>query len=821
MNPIIIYLLKSALSLALFYIFYWSFLKKETFFRFNRYYFLGSITLSLLIPIIDIGSLFIISESIPVRTISESYVSFQNAVVSPLVIAQPEIANKLNITDYVLIIYFIGAAFILLRMLTQAITLLVRSRKTNALKIAGLKVIPHKKIQSPFSFFSFVFINPEQLDAENIREVILHEKEHIRQKHSFDLLIIELLTVLQWPNPFVWLTKKSLKETHEFLADHAVLKQGVPKDNYQKTLISFMLGAGNPALITPLNFSLNKKRIIMMNKMKSPNIRKWRSLLLLPLIVLLTLAFSSPLTTNKDTKTNSDQTIQPATNKSEVLNENKYMIKGTVTDSETGKPIVGVSVLDRDKMTGTITDSHGCYTLQIDLKRTSVVFIADGYKMHIKGATEGEDVKVELTKKDDSEKPVLVLLYGREITLLESMNIPAGTIKKFEKIEGEDAIKEYGKKGRNGVANIILKEDCIQLKDIDLSKPIPRRIIIDGKEITKAEFLELPSKRNYKFEEINGDDAVRKYGESARFGIFVGIRISGSEKHAFSGKVVDKETNEPLPGASIILPGKHIGTISDSEGRFKIVTDSETAQLSFSYLNYETVTVTLKSGNDIIINLQKVVEKEYTVSGTGVNDETGKPMPGVSIVVYGTTTGTITDIDGKFLLKVAKDNAKIIFSFVGYESVITDLKDGDNLKIRMKKEIVVISFDNLPESKDEAQQPRESIKIDNSKPVFFVVEDMPEYPGGVNALNDYITSNTNYPKKAKKQNITGTVYVNFTIDKSGSVTDVYIDKNKTVNPLLDKEAGRVVSEMPKWKPGMQRGKKVPVSMSVPVAFKLN
>ncbi len=515
MNPIIIYLVKSALSLALFYIFYWLFLRKETFFRFNRYYFLGSIALSLLIPIMDIGSLFVIRESIPVRTISESYVSFQNAVVSPLIVAQPETVDKLTITDYVLIIYFVGVVFLLLRMLSQVIILLVRSRKTNALKISGVKVIPHKKILSPFSFFSLIFINPEQLDAENIQEVILHEKEHIRQKHSFDLLIIELLTVFQWPNPFVWFIKKSLRETHEYLADNAVLKQGVPVVEYQKTLISFMLGAGNPALITPLNFSLNKKRIIMMNKMKSPNIRKWRSLLLLPLIVILTLAFSSPSAKNKNTMVNRNQTIQPVTDKSDVRSKNKYTIKGTVTDSETGKPIQGVST-----------------------------------------------------------------------------------------------------------------------------------------------------------------------------------------------------------------------------------------------------------------------------------------------VVYGTTIGTITDIDGKFLLKVTKDNAEIVFSYVGYETVRVIHKSGKDFKIEMKKSITEITFD------------------DNSKPVFFVVEDMPEYPGGVDALKDYITTNINYPRKAKEQNITGTVYVSFTINKDGDVTDVYIDKDRTIYPLLDKEAVRVVSEMPKWKPAEQRGKKVPVEFSVPVAFKL-
>jgi TonB family protein len=808
MNPAIVYLLKTSLSLSFLYLFYWIFLRKETFFRFNRYYFLGSMALSLLIPLINIGKIFSVNESVPVRTISEGYVTFQNSVVSQLVPIQPEIAEKVSTADYLILAYILIASLMLLRLIFHTAALFIRARKASVIEISGTKVIPDKKVKSPYSFFSMIFVNPEQLHESNINEILLHEKEHIQQRHTIDLLIVELLTIFQWPNPFVWMLNKSIRETHEYLADHAVLKQGVSAPEYQKTLISMMMGEGNPALITPLNFSLNKKRIIMMNKMKSPSVRKWRSILLLPLVVILTLAFSSPSVSNENI--NSD--YPTSTPKIEAKNE--YLIKGIVTDSETGLPIPGVKVLDRDKMTETTTDSYGRYVLQIDIRRTSVIYMSNEYRMHIKGATAGEDVKVELQKKDLSEKPVLLLLYGKEITLLESMNIPAGVIERVEKIEGENAIKEYGEKGRNGVAKIILKDDCIQLKDMDLSKPIPRRIVIDEKELTKAEFLDLPHKRNYNFEEINGDKAVSKYGESARFGIFVGTSIPGTGKQKFSGKVIDKYTKQPLPGVSIILPQINKGTISDTQGRFEIVADNKTSQLSFSYLNYESVSVTLESSDNIVIELQKVATQKFTISGKVIDNKTGKPKPGVSVVVYGTTTGTGTDIDGKFSLNTSENPAKISLSFVGYESVVTNISNEEKPVIRLKRTILTIGFDNIPEP----AQPE--VVVNKNKPVFFVVESMPEYSGGLWALNDYITSNTNYPQKAKKQNITGTVFVNFTINKDGSVTDVYIDKNKTVNPLLDKEAVRVVTEMPDWKPAEQRGMKVPVQMSVPVVFKL-
>ncbi len=524
MNPVIAYLLKTSMSLTFFYLFYWIFLRKETFFRFNRYYFLGSMALSLLIPFVNIGKIFTVAESVPVRTISEGYVTLQNSV-STFIPVQPDLIEKAPSTDYLLLAYILVAAFLLFRLIFHTAALFLRARKSSAILVLGTKVIPDKKVKSPFSFFSMIFINPEQLHESNINEIMLHEKEHIQQRHTIDLLIVELLTIFQWPNPFVWLLNKSIRETHEYLADHAVLKQGVSAPEYQKTLISMMMGEGNPALITPLNFSLNKKRIIMMNKMKSPSVRKWRSILLLPLIVLLTLAFSSPSESNESTV--DDQTIQ-----------------------------------------------------------------------------------------------------------------------------------------------------------------------------------------------------------------------------------------------------------------------------------------SFKNSNDIN------PDSEFTISGTVIDDNTGKPKRGVSVVVYGTTTGTLTDIDGKFSLNTSENPAKIFLSFVGYETVVTNISSKEKPVIRLKRTILTIGFDNIPKP---AQPP---VVVNNNKPVFFVVESMPEYTGGLSALHDYITSNTNYPKKAKKQNITGTVYVNFTIDKEGNVTDVYIDKNKTVNSLLDKEAVRVVTDMPKWKPAEQRGMRVPVQMSVPVTFEL-
>lgn len=102
---------------------------------------------------------------------------------------------------------------------------------------------------------------------------------------------------------------------------------------------------------------------------------------------------------------------------------------------------------------------------------------------------------------------------------------------------------------------------------------------------------------------------------------------------------------------------------------------------------------------------------------------------------------------------------------------------------------------------------------------FMVVEDMPEFPGGTSALMEYLRKNIKYPSLCRENNIQGRVLISFVVNKDGKIVDIEVVKS--VHPSLDKEALRVVSSMPAWKPGMQRGKPVRVRYTVPVNFRLN
>ena len=103
--------------------------------------------------------------------------------------------------------------------------------------------------------------------------------------------------------------------------------------------------------------------------------------------------------------------------------------------------------------------------------------------------------------------------------------------------------------------------------------------------------------------------------------------------------------------------------------------------------------------------------------------------------------------------------------------------------------------------------------------VFYDVEQMPEYPGGVEALKTFVASNVQYPEEAKKNGISGKVYISFVVDKSGKVTDVKVARS--VESSLDREAIRVVEQMPAWKPGKKDGHVVNVGFTLPIQFSLN
>ena len=211
------------------------------------------------------------------------------------------------------------------------------------------------------------------------------------------------------------------------------------------------------------------------------------------------------------------------------------------------------------------------------------------------------------------------------------------------------------------------------------------------------------------------------------------------------------------------------------------------------------------SGNSLIYETQDKISKE--VEGF-ILQQDGKPLQGAAIVVKDARVGTISDLEGRFKLINIAEDAMLVVSYVGFKTQVVKPDFGSEMTVKMVRN--TLSTDKVNVTPSEKSKPSEKNMV--------IVEELPVFPGGQAAMMRWIADNITYPAEAVKGGIQGLVNVNFVVSSSGKIKNVRI--NKSVHPLLDAEAVKVIGKMPDWKPGSQNGKTVDVDLMVPVEFKL-
>jgi TonB family protein len=545
METIFAFLLKASSGIVLFYLVYWFFLRKETFYTANRWFLLTALLSAIFIAIFPV-QYSVLVEAENSKTVFKSISdTFKNI---PVVSGSELPSESFNWQQAVLLVYITGAALFLFRLLTQTFMLIHLIIKYRVKSLDGIRVVENEKYGLPFSFFNVVFINPKFHTQADLPEILAHEKVHIRERHWFDLLFIELLTVIFWFNPFIWFFEHSIKQNHEYLADKGVLAQGHSTGRYQALLINQLMGMQIIGITNNLNFALNTNRLKMMTKKKTSRIFGIKFALALPALALLLFAFAEP---------------------------------------------------------------------------------------------------------------------------------------------------------------------------------------------------------NYKVKEVQNENPVSAVQK-------------GEKEFTIHGKVIEESTKEPLPGASVVIKGATIGTVSDKDGTFTLV----------------------------------------------------DPNPKIDA-----NTGSLS--------------SNLVISFVGFETsegvvgASGDAIESSYFTFKMKDAVILIENDTYIGAIPPPPPPK--AKTDNSPPppppplkkgekeqeVFFVVEDMPKYPGGHANLKEYVQKMQQ--KLAKEKGIKGKASISFTVDKNGKVTDIKIVEADDL--AAGKAAINIVSGMEDWSPGKQRGKAVPVKFLLPIEFK--
>ena len=714
MGIFFVYILKSSVCLAVFYLFYRLLLSRETFHRFNRVALLSILLLSCLLPLVEVT----VEEQTEVhQTMMTLEQWLMLADMMNTADATGGQAEEVTVTwiQVALLMYLVGILFFAFRngySLLKLGTLLRSGRKEHLEKYADGKekvtLIVHDHDIAPFSWMKYIVISQKDLD-ENGREILIHELAHIQNRHSWDLLVADICIFFQWFNPASWLLKQELQNIHEYEADETVIEKGVDAKQYQLLLIKKAVGTRLYSMANSFNHSKLKKRITMMLKEKSNPWAKLKYLYILPVAAIAVTAFARPeisetaeeiaavkvndLTAIVETK--AAKTIEEAVQVSTVLKDTakpvevKY-IPVEVSDKLKGTPLYEVVeqmpefpgggmaatleyiqknmqypesakkngtqgrvtvqfVIDKE---GNVTEPKVIRSVDKELDAEAIRLVKSMPKWK-PGMQKGEVVAVKYTmpvlfkleggkvvnspivvrsKSSDlfaqGENTPLFIVDGKEVTSSIMSALDANKIESMTVLKGKDATDIYSEKGKNGVILITLKGS--EQKSITLS--------------TKSSAVSVPG--------VNAVYLNNRRADWADVDVFV-----DGEKIELSGKALDEvvspneiESINVEKNAEDASRGKIYITTKKSKGKYTMVTGE----------GKENVYFTVKGGE------KASAKGEMRVEGV-VQDKDGEPVIGATVLLEGTNMGTVTDVDGHFVIPAAKGD-KLIVSYVSMKT---------------------------------------------------------------------------------------------------------------------------------------------------------
>jgi hypothetical protein len=283
------FVIKSAICLTIFYGFYHLFLRGIKAFHFNRYYLLFSALFAITIPWITIR----VSLNLPVPSNIHEFSNITSNLIKGEEITVVPI-RRVIVQDVLTFIYLMVSTILLLRFTLNIYKIIGQIRTSSKVKSPENQIVLIEKETLPYSFFKYIFVNRSDYENGKIEKgLIIHEQVHCSQYHSVDILVIEMVKIILWFNPLIWLYRKAIQLNHEFIADHKVLSTTNLSD-YENALLNLVFRNNSTYLASDFNYSLTKKRLIMMNK---KTIKDWivlRKIAIVPLflILLFTLAFT-------------------------------------------------------------------------------------------------------------------------------------------------------------------------------------------------------------------------------------------------------------------------------------------------------------------------------------------------------------------------------------------------------------------------------------------------------------------------------------------------------------------------------------------------
>ena len=784
METLLLYIVKVNIALALFYLLYVLFLRKDTFIRLRRFYFLSAIIFSLSYPLFTVAALGNLIDFRSTAPETETSVYFGEITMGELIIDDVE-ETKASIPWTVVAknVLITGIIFFSLRFVWQLFSILRIRSQSEKKSLFGYLIYHLKNEITPFSFFNWIFIHTDKHSDVELKQILLHEQTHVHQLHSLDVILIEMVRILFWYNPIVWLMKRDMAINLEYLADNAVLEEGINTQEYQYHLLQLTYHETAVQIVNNFNVPQLKQRIIMMNSNKSPIRKLAKYLSVLPLALLLITANSVYAQTNEPQEPLSEVAPPQEPVKKESKTDEVFVVVEKQPSFKEGVKAM-MEFIEKEMKYPQIAKENGIqgrvivnYIIEKDGAISNVqivrgvdpsldkeaIRIIEAMPKWNPGLQRDERVRVRYTlpitfKLDDKED-------SSEFTTVQ-----------VKVLEDKDEKNEVVVRGYGDTKDV--SPQSLSDKFGDGSKPL---IIVDDVKMEKG--FDMNSIKPDDIESISvlkDVSAKANYGKEGKDGVIMIYTKLYSKGRISSPKILDGHIGKS---------GEDVFMVVENQPEFP---GGVQALMKFLGDNVRYPVEAMKSGTQGRVITSFIINKDGSISDIKIERGVDPLLDTEAIRVMemmpkwkpGTQKGEAVNV--RFSMPV----------------VFRLSNDAGKMSEEEKEKVMRLQFEAQDKLKEKGPVTVYDVKDDATDKVYL----------------NFIAKNFKYPVIAQENGIMGVTRATYDVNAKGEISNIKI--TESVDPSLDAELMRVTKLMPKEIALMKSGGKAASNVEISVHFRL-
>jgi len=860
MLPFFWYMLKVMICSGILFGYYWVFLRNKVFHRYNRFYLLSTLVLSLLLPLLKISFWQPAQAQSQVIKVLQA-VSAGDEYMNNIVITAK--THTLTMQDLYPVIYWLVCGIFLVLMLRTLFLIRTLLKKYPVQIVDEIAFVNTNDNSTPFSFLRFIFWNNNiDIDTTTGKQIFKHEVAHIQEKHTYDKLFVNAVLVFGWCNPFFWLYRKELNMIHEFIAD-----QKAVKDSDTADFAAMILQAAYPQhrfeLANNFFYSPIKRRLLMLMKKNNPKVNYFGRVMVLPLAMLIFVAFAFKtrsadqtdafipytqpgiipgLDVQNDTiPLNMNMFVNVKHADSAYLKSDDFKSKALVIVDSKEMGNLGYDFIEKSKTNYSSVvicgpgeavktygekGSHG----SICLTEKDAEFIsADAVYYNDKTKTislAGSDKKI---KGDMSA--TLIYIDGKISTPEELNTIPPSRISTINILKGEKLDGITDAEGKTAIINVSLKPDDLAEVVVVGNRKYEEAPVAISLDKMDALYIGINNPVTVTAQNVKPEDLLVTISEGKIFGSNgkyivhvthegeVTLALSKRDGTKLSGSFTLKVKRLPDPSDPAFPPDMKVKMQYDTARMLKQKQELEllATQQNLAKLDYDEKKVQVKVAG---------VNKEMTVAGRKLQEK------------------EIQKLKEKYLLKAQTNpNQRYVENLLlsqdkaeAYQKQLAELKvegrklpDAEIQNLKLKLEQDQQSKNNqeyeakqllLSAQANDYQKQLTEIEV-QGRPidlVFTKAEINPSFAGGEEAWRKYLIKNLKASMPVDEGWKAGkyTIIVKFIVHTDGTVSDITTENYKGTKTA--RHCIEIIKNAPKWLPAIQNGKKVNAYKKQPITF---